>query len=246
MTALLTRTSRQKIIKHLSQACVQFLDAMKDMSLSRNIPNISWNTGYFLHQELEKRDVKNILEIGTANGFSSMMLHLACPEAKYFGIEFSRHAFEELRYNMKIFLSFFENTKIPVSSFEPANFPPKITSDIDQEILWSATLYYGDARQILPMFQTGKETFIQFDCIFIDGAFRMTREFFDLSLPLLSPNGIIIIDDAIKYRWKMDGFHEYLTQLWIPYELIETDEDDGVMVVEKKFFTLNASLFSYI
>ncbi len=38
----------------------------------------------------------------------------------------------------------------------------------------------------------------------------MTREFFDLSRPLLTPGGIIIIDDAIKYRWKMDGFHEYL------------------------------------
>ncbi|MCB9807076.1 class I SAM-dependent methyltransferase [Candidatus Peribacteria bacterium] len=50
----------------------------------------------------------------------------------------------------------------------------------------------------------------QFDCIFIDGAFRMTQEFFDLSVPLLAPHGIIILDDAIKYRWKMNGFHEYL------------------------------------
>lgn len=59
----------------------------------------------------------------------------------------------------------------------------------------------------------------------------MTREFFDLSLPLLSENGIIIIDDAIKYRWKMDGFHEYLEGKGIHYDLIQTDEDDGVMIV---------------
>ena len=59
----------------------------------------------------------------------------------------------------------------------------------------------------------------------------MTREFFDLSRPLLSPQGIIIIDDAIKYRWKMEGFHEYLTNSGIQYELVQTDEDDGVMVI---------------
>ncbi len=41
----------------------------------------------------------------------------------------------------------------------------------------------------------------------------MTREFYDLSVPLLSPGGMIIIDDVIKYRWKMNGFYEYLDSL---------------------------------
>lgn len=61
----------------------------------------------------------------------------------------------------------------------------------------------------------------------------MTRDFFDLSYPLLLPGGIMIIDDVIKYRWKMDGFHEYLESLGIPYEIIQTDEDDGVMFIKK-------------
>lgn len=60
----------------------------------------------------------------------------------------------------------------------------------------------------------------------------MTREFFDLSRPLLTSDGIIIIDDAIKYRWKMDGFHEYLEEQGIVYALVQTDEDDGVMVID--------------
>ncbi len=59
----------------------------------------------------------------------------------------------------------------------------------------------------------------------------MTREFFDLSKPLLNPDGIVILDDAIKYRWKMAGFHEYLTESGISYELVQTDEDDGVMII---------------
>jgi predicted O-methyltransferase YrrM len=60
----------------------------------------------------------------------------------------------------------------------------------------------------------------------------MTREFFDLSVPLLSEGGLIILDDAIKYRLKMDGFHEYLESQNIGYEIIQTDEDDGVMVID--------------
>ena len=109
-------------------------------------------------------------------------------------------------------------------SFSPADFPPKVTSDINQQEIGNFSLYYCDAREILPAFSQGSRAIIcsnpqsilrdvpekTFDFIFIDGAFRMTREFFDLSRPLLSENGIIIIDDAIKYRWKMDGFHEYL------------------------------------
>lgn len=120
-----------------------------------------------------------------------------------------------------------------------------MTSDINQEKIGQFSLYYGDARAVLPAFLDGEneltcphpESILQnipeqrFDFIFIDGAFRMTREFFDLSLPLLAPGGLIILDDAIKYRWKMEGFHEYLEERGIAYELVQTDPDDGVMVI---------------
>lgn len=129
--------------------------------------------------------------------------------------------------------------------YDPADFPPKVTSDINQEKINQFSLYYGDAREILPAFVSGADMITcsnpisvlrdlpkeRFDFIFIDGAFRMTREFFDLSRPLLSPNGLIILDDAIKYRWKMEGFHEYLEEQGIVYELVQTDEDDGVMII---------------
>lgn len=130
--------------------------------------------------------------------------------------------------------------------FHPADFPPKVTSSINQETINNFSLYYGDAREIMPAFLEGAEQAVcahpastlhaipqqKFDCIFIDGAFRMTQEFFDLSRPLLTQDGIIIIDDAIKYRWKMDGFHEHLEEHGIAYRLVQTDEDDGVMVID--------------
>ncbi len=121
-----------------------------------------------------------------------------------------------------------------------------MTSEIYQIEIGFFSLYYADARELLSAFQVGEFEVIcsnpkskitqipkkQFDFIFIDGAFRMTREFFDLSFPLLSDGGLIILDDAIKYRSKMDGFHEYLESRNISYEIIQTDEDDGVMVID--------------
>ena len=80
-----------------------FLEAMKMMGLRRNIPNISWETARFMIQTLQKRTVSHILEIGPANGFSTIMLALACPHARISSVECSRHAFEELRHNIQSF-----------------------------------------------------------------------------------------------------------------------------------------------
>ena len=164
------------------------------------------------------------------------------PEAHITSIEFSRHAFEELRHNLTTF------SKLQSEELQegiPADFGRKITSDIFQETIGNFSVYFGDAREVLPYFQARnpeaqcerpksilnipKKTF---EVIFIDGAFRMTREFYDLSIPLLNPGGIIIIDDVIKYRWKMNGFYEYLDSLDVKYEVIQTDPDDGIMVIQ--------------
>ncbi len=90
-----------------------------------------------------------MLEIGPANGFSTMILSLACPEAHIFSVECSRHAFEELRQNITSFSSLHSD-----SEFVPANLPPKITSDISHETIGNFSLYYADARELLPAFIT--------------------------------------------------------------------------------------------
>lgn len=222
---------------------LDFLVQMKTMGIDRHIPNISWSTSRFLIEKLEKKWPKNILEIWPANGFSTMMLSLACPDALITSVECSRHAFEELRHNISAFSLLQKGSH---ASLSPAELWPKVTSDIFQIQIDQFSLYYADARELLPAFLRGekilhcsnpKSTLAdiraqKFDFIFIDGAFRMTREFFDLSLPLLTKNGLIILDDAIKYRTKMDWFHEYLEGQWIIYEIIQTDDDDGVMVID--------------
>lgn len=96
---------KERIFSHISRELSFFLEKMREMGHKRNIPNISWNTAVFLIETLHSRDIANILEIGPANGFSTMMLALACPEAEITSIECSRHAFEELRHNIQAFSS---------------------------------------------------------------------------------------------------------------------------------------------
>jgi len=287
--------SETTFISHLKPSLQEFLKNMKISWEERSVPNISWSTAEEITHHIQSIPVQNILEIGPANGFSTMMMSLWLPEAHITSVEFSRHAFEELRYNLKIFNTLHSEKspsseeqkrifkgqtvwagwmqdawwKMNIASFcplndfgtfvskstkssqnqeinmLPADFGRKVTSDIFQEYIGNFSVFFGDAREVLPYFQTGnpeahcerpkstlnipKKTF---EVIFIDGAFRMTRKFYDLSVPLLSPGWIIIIDDVIKYRWKMNGFYEYLDTLWVKYEVIQTDPDDGIMVIK--------------
>lgn len=230
------------LISHLALALQDFLKNMKISWEERSVPNISWSTAEEITKYIQKIPVENILEIGPANGFSTMMMSLWLPEAMITSIEFSRHAFEELRYNLT---TFSQLQKEKIHAWIPADFGRKVTSDIFQETIGNFSVYFGDAREVLPHFlkwnpearcERPKSTLNipqkTFEIIFIDGAFRMTREFYDLSVPLLSPGGMIIIDDVIKYRWKMNGFYEYLDSLGVNYEVIQTDPDDGIMVIQ--------------
>jgi predicted O-methyltransferase YrrM len=51
-----------------------FLKELKKKSQARNIPNISEENAKFLVDLIKKNNYKKILEIGTANGYSSICL----------------------------------------------------------------------------------------------------------------------------------------------------------------------------
>ena len=51
-----------------------------------------------------------------------------------------------------------------------------------------------------------------YDFVFIDGMKRRTKDFFDLVYDKVEMWGIIIVDDVIKFKDKMDGFEEFLAQ----------------------------------
>jgi hypothetical protein len=65
----------------------------------------------------------------------------------------------------------------------------------------------------------------------------MKREYLDyllLSLPKLTPNATIVVDDVEKFRDKMENLYEYHYTNSIPYRLEKTDIDDSIMIIEKR------------
>jgi predicted O-methyltransferase YrrM len=65
----------------------------------------------------------------------------------------------------------------------------------------------------------------------------MKREYLDyllLSLPKLTSDALIVIDDVEKFRGKMENLYSFLEENKIPYILEKTDPDDSIMIIERK------------
>lgn len=79
-----------------------FLKELKKKSQARNIPNISEENAKFLVDLIKKNNYKKILEIGTANGYSSICLAYEIQKWWHITtIEFSSEAHEEAKSNFK-------------------------------------------------------------------------------------------------------------------------------------------------
>jgi predicted O-methyltransferase YrrM len=87
--------------------------------------------------------------------------------------------------------------------------------------------YYGDAREIIPLLEK------KYDFIFIDGLKKASLDFFILSWDKLKIGGIIVIDDVVKFRHKMENLYTYLDEKTINYEIVMVDPDDGIMLIQK-------------
>lgn len=166
------------------------------------IPNISLTNARFLRDLIKLSKFQNILEIWTANGFSTINFarELKKNNWKITTIEFSENSFNVAKKN---FLDF------------------KV-SDFINQIWWNAL-------DEIPKFE---DNF--FDFIFIDGMKRRSVDFLRLSLPKLKKWGLIILDDAIKFREKMVGLYEFLEEKNIIYNILPIDWDDWILMLIKE------------
>lgn len=85
---------------------------------------------------------------------------------------------------------------------------------------------WGDAKMVIPTFADN-----YFDLVYIDA---MKREYIDyllLSLPKMTEDAVIIIDDVIKFKDKMLNLYEFLDRNGIEYNICSTDPDDGIMII---------------
>lgn len=69
------------------------------------------------------------------------------------------------------------------------------------------------------------------DMILIDGRKNQYKEYILKVSDFVALDGIIIIDDAIKFAHKTSSLYDFLSENQIKYELHKLDEDDGIIVI---------------
>ncbi|MCA9495752.1 MAG: class I SAM-dependent methyltransferase [Nanoarchaeota archaeon] len=144
--------------------------------------NISWNLGIELSNLIKLHSPKNILEIGTSNGFSTLWMAKEIKKnAKITTIEIDSKRFEEAKFN-----------------FQETNTDENIVQ------------INGDVFDILSKI-TANNLDIEFDFIFLDAAQRRYLDLIKIieKQKLLSKNAIIVADNVISHN-NMGEFLEYM------------------------------------
>jgi len=149
---------------------------------------ITKETGELLNMILRLKKAKNMLEVGTSSGYSTMWCAEAIREqsGKIITIEQNPNKIKRAKEN-----------------FQQAGIADAI---IVKE---------GFAMQILGELNLQKEYEDFFDFVLIDADKENVIEYFDLILPLVSAGGVIITDNMLypeKYRQEMKNFSDYLKE----------------------------------
>ena len=147
---------------------------------------ITKETGELLNMILRLKNAKNILEVGTSTGYSTIWCAEAILEksGKIITIEQNPNKIKRAREN-----------------FQKAGISDRIT------------IKEGLAIQKLTELNLQKKYRDFFDFVLIDADKENIIEYFDLILPMVSIGGIIITDNMLypeKYRQDMKKFSNYL------------------------------------
>ena len=179
----------------------EFLKKLKNYWEQNTVPNITQTNAKLLRDLIKIQKTINMLEIWTANWYSSInfWIELERNNWKLISIDFSEISYNEALLNVKE--TGLENT---------------ITL-----ILWNA------------LFEIPKLQDNFFDFIFIDWMKRRSKDFLELSWSKLKKEGIIIIDDVIKFKDKMPSLWDYLDENNIQYNIIPVDIDDWILMIIK-------------
>ncbi len=180
------------------------LSGMRQHAADNNIPVISPRNAAFLQSLLLINKPVRMLEIGSAIGVSTAVI--AQSLAQWGGQLISTEI------------------SVPTQAAAQAN--------IDALGICNVQSFCGDARDLLQSWgQQEQAVFPHFDCVFIDAHKNQTHTFFEACLPMLANGAIVIIDDAWKFRHKMQPFYSQLANKMQAYSLNFVDSEDATMVI---------------
>jgi predicted O-methyltransferase YrrM len=148
----------------------QALDAALQASAAAGLPSIQVapNQGKLLHLWVRALGARNILEIGTLGGYSTIWLARALPtDGKVITLELEH-----------------KHAEVARASFERAGVAARID------------LRLGPALETLP--QLAAEKLPAFDFVFIDADKASIPQYFEWSLKLTRPGSVIVVDNVVR------------------------------------------------
>lgn len=138
--------------------------------------NIDPQAGELLQAVIHTQKPKEILEIGTSNGYSAILMGKVASQ-----------------YNGKVTtIEFFEErVKLATENIQHENLSETIT------------ILQGDADQVLPKLLAEKK---RFNLIFLDANKGEYKMYFDYAMQMIEPNGVIIADNTVSHANKLADF----------------------------------------
>lgn len=180
-----------------SQIISLTLKNLKKIWLERDIPNITEQNAEYLKKLIAEKNPKHLLEIGTANGYST--LHFAS----------------------------ILNTTSSITTIEQAwNMHNDAVINFKNCKLKNIISIWGDAKLVIPTLADGF-----YDFVYIDAMKKEYLQYLLLALPKMTSDAMIVIDDVIKFRDKMEDLYDFLDRNHIEYNICSTDPDDGIMII---------------
>lgn len=70
-----------------------------------------------------------------------------------------------------------------------------------------------------------------YDFVFIDGQKAQYDQYLMKIRPFLCKESVVICDDVIKFQNKLTSLYRYLEKMQIFYQILQTEQDDGIMLI---------------
>ncbi|MEI8389328.1 MAG: class I SAM-dependent methyltransferase [bacterium] len=170
--------------------------------------NISPEVANFLNLLIKSGNYKNILELGTSNGYSAIWLALALQETggHLVSIEYSEERKELARKNL-----------------EECNLLDKVT-------LIQGKIIEILERLDLKLFYLHEDNDIPYiDFAFVDASKLEYAEYFNLIHPMLKKNGMIVADNVVSHESKLWNYIDMMTA-HEDYQTVKLDIGAGLLV----------------
>jgi predicted O-methyltransferase YrrM len=181
-------------MKYSISKTLEELETQSNLEKSRKVDVLPQNrmlaitkeTGELLNMILRLKNAKNMLEVGTSTGYSTIW----CAEA----------------------ISENEGKIITIEQ-NPEKIKRANENFLKAEIINSVIIKQGLALDIIKELNHQEKYQNFFDFVLIDADKENIIEYFDLILPMVSPGGVIVTDNMLypeKYRQDMKKFSNYL------------------------------------